>query len=138
VYGTPKPGTVMQIKNSPLLGNRPVWTVYDTAGDGYPGIIAVLLPDNLQGRLATSAYVSGERCFLYCPIAGEEMNMLRQDVAGTGAGEALAIGDVLMVDDGTGKVMQDSSGLRKPFVSLEVVAAGGTADVLVHCMYTGQ
>lgn len=140
IYGTPKPGTVMQVKATALIGGRPVWQVYDTAGDGYPGMVAVLLPDSLQGGLATTAYATGTHCFLYCPIAGEELNMLVADVSGTGTSgsEAKAIGDILMVDDGTGKLVDDSSGLRKPFILLEAQAEPISADALLHCMYTGQ
>ena len=140
VYGTPKPGTVMKVRATALVGGRPVWEVYDTTGDGYPGIVAVLLADQLQGGLATDAYVTGAHCFIYCPIAGEELNMLVADVAGTGTSgsEAKAIGDILMIDDGTGKLVDDSSGLRKPFILLEAQAEPVSADALLHCMYTGQ
>jgi hypothetical protein len=140
VYGTPKPGTVMKIKATALIGGRPVWQVYDVSADGIPGIVAVLLPDSLQGALATDAYVSGERCFLYCPIAGEELNMLVANVSGTGTSgsEAKAVGDVLMIDDGTGKLVDDSSGSSKPFVLLEAQTEPISADALLWCMYTGH
>jgi hypothetical protein len=140
IYGTPKPGTVMMIKATALIGGRPVWAVYDVSADGIPGIVAVLLPDTLQGQLATAAYVTGTRCFLYCPIAGEELNMLVADVSGTGTSgtEAKAVGDVMMIDDGTGKLVDDSSGSSKPFVLLEAQTEPISADALLHCMYTGH
>ena len=42
----------------------------------------------------------GTRCFLYAPIMGEEFNMRLADVAGTG--DDHSIGEMLMIDSGTG------------------------------------
>jgi len=138
VYGTPKPGTVMQIKAATEpVGGRHTWEVYNASADGDQRIIAVLLPDQLQGKIATDAYVTGSRCFLYCPAMGEELNML-VSAAGTGTGDSVAIGDLLIVDDGTGLLVATSSGEEsEPFVVMETltdVVAGGT---LTHCMFTG-
>src|SRR4051812_27733305 len=85
VSGTPKPGTMMEIKPSAgYAANRFTWQVFQPGTDGKKRLCVVLLPDQLQGKLATDAYVDGTRCFLYCPIPGEEMNILLADVAGTG------------------------------------------------------
>ncbi len=141
VSGTPKPGTVMQIVGgtAPVAG-RFTWEVYDADSDGDQRIIAVLLPDHLQGKTATDAYASGDRCYLYCPIMGEQLNMLIADVSGTGTAgsENKAIGDLLMVDDGTGKLI-DTTGSpeSEPFILLEVQAEPISADALLWCMYTG-
>jgi len=99
ISGTPSPGTVMQLvaATEPVAG-RYTWEVYDADADGDQRIIACLDRDGLVGQLATTAYVDGARCFLYCPIMGEEMNMLVA-AAGTGTGDAKAIGDLFMVDD---------------------------------------
>jgi hypothetical protein len=142
IDGTPKPGTVMQIKAATAAqGGRFTWEVFNTSADGEQRIIAVLLEDSLQGKAATAAYVDGDRCFLYCPIAGEMLNMLVADVAGTGttAAEAKAIGDLLMVDDGTGKLI-DTTGSpeSEPFILLEAQAEPISADALLWCMYTGH
>lgn len=136
VYGTPKPGTVMQIKAATAaIGGRFTWEVYTPGADGNQRPIAVLLPDHYQGRLATEAYASGERCFLYFPVAGEELNMLKGDVSGTA--DDFAIGDVLIVDNGTGKVIATTGTPEsEPFICLETVT-DPVADQLVHCMYTG-
>lgn len=138
VSGTPKPGTVMQIKAATEPeGGRHTWEVFNQASDGTLALIAVLLPDELQGKLATDAYVTATRCFLYCPIAGEELNMLVA-APGTGTGDSFAIGDRLMVDDGTGILVADSSGASVPFLVMETVADVVAAGSLVHCMYTGH
>lgn len=142
---TPKPGVVMEIDAGvAAVGGRFTWQEYGVNGgvgcvatDGDRGIIAVLLPDQLQGKTATDAYAAGDRCFLYCPIAGEELNMLFEDIAGTGTDQDIAIGDRFIVDDGTGKVMLSTGSVEaEPFVALET-QANITADTLIHCMFTG-
>lgn len=140
ISGTPKPGTVMQIKAATEpVGGRFTWEAYDRSHDAMPGLIAVLLPDTLQGKLNTDAYVSGERGFLYCPIAGEQLNMIIENVAGTA--DDYAIGDLLEVNDGTGKLQDAHTGTTHnysiPFVCLETIT-DPTADYLAHVMYTGH
>jgi hypothetical protein len=141
VSGTPKPGTVMQITAATApVGGRFTWEVANYGADGDQRLVAVLLPDSLQGKNATDAYVSGDRCFLYCPIAGEELNMLVADVD-TGTADTFAIGDLLMVDDGTGKLV-DTTGTpeSESFICLETNpdSTSTQTDMLVWCMYTGH
>jgi hypothetical protein len=135
VSGTPKPGTIMQIKAATAaVEGRFTWEAFNRNADGDFGICAVLLPDSLQGAPVDTAYVSGARCFLYVPLPGEEMNVLKLDVAGTA--DDFAIGDYLMVDDGTGKVLATTGptgAVWQPFICLETVT-DPTADQLVYCM----
>lgn len=138
VSGTPKPGTIMQLQaGTEPVGGRHTWEVFNQASDGTVALIAVLLPDALQGKLATDAYVSGTRCFLYCPVAGEELNVLVAH-AGTGTGDAIAIGDRFMVDDGTGLLIANSGGASVPFIALETLDDVVATGTLCHCMYTGH
>src|SRR3990172_2324427 len=87
IDGTPKPGTVMQVKaaTEPVNGKY-TWEVYNQAADGNmpQGPITVLLEDYLQGKTISDAYVSGTLGNLYCPLAGDMLLMLMLDVAGTG------------------------------------------------------
>lgn len=138
ITGTPKPGTVMQIDVSEGVDatGRFTWEAFNKSNDGDRGIIAVLLEDKYQGKLMTTAYAAGDRGFLYVPVAGEELNMLLQD-DGSGTSDDHALGEMLMVDDGTGKVMAaDSDPQATPFQLLETIT-DPTADQLVWCMYTG-
>lgn len=139
IDGTPKPGTCMQIKaaTEPVNG-RFTWEVYNTSADGEQRLVAVLLQKYSQGRLATDAYTDGERGQVYCPVAGEELNVLIGDIAGTAATSDFAIGDLLMIDDGTGKVV-DTTGTpeMESFILLETIT-DLTADYLAWCMYTGK
>ena len=136
ISGTPKPGTVMQISAAvEPIGGRPQWEVFNPAADGDQRLIAVLLPDKGQGKTATDAYVSASRGFLYCPLPGDELNMLIADVAGTG--DTHAIGDLLMVNDGDGLLIKTTGSPESEcFIVMETMAAL-TADTLVHCMFTG-
>lgn len=139
VSGTPKPGTVMQVKaaTEPVEGAY-TWEVYNPDADGNQRLIAVLLPDQLQGKLATDAYVDGDRCFLYCPIPGEELNMLVA-AAGTGTGDSQAIGDLLIVNDGDGLLIATTgSPESEPFMVMETLSDVVAAGTLCHCMYTGH
>lgn len=135
VSGTPKPGVIMELKAgvAPVNGRYTYQAFSGSSGAKTP--VIVLIEDKLQGKLATDAYVDGTRCFMYCPINGEELNMLFANIAGTG--DAFAIGDVMMTQTATGKLIADSSGASKPFKCMETVAAL-TVDTLVHCMFTGQ
>lgn len=138
VDGTPKPGTCMQIKAGvEPIGGRYTYEVYNKAADGARGQILVLCADQLQGKTADDAYVDGDRCFLYSPVMGEELNCLIGDVAGTGATSDFSIGDKLIVDDGTGKLV-DASGSEEsaPFELLETIT-DLAADYLAHVVYTG-
>lgn len=138
VSGTPKPGTIMQIKaaTEPVNGKF-TFEVYNRAADGDrpQGPHYILLEDNLQGKEVTDAYVTGTRCFLHALQPGDEVLALVANIAGTG--DSFAIGDLLIVDDGTGKLIATTGSPEcEPFMVAETMAAL-TADDLVHCIYTG-
>ena len=137
IDGTPKPGTCMQIKAGvAMVGGRFTYEVYAPGADGEQRAVLVLLPDHLQGRLHTDAYVSGTRGFLYCPAAGEELNMLVANISGTA--DDHSIGEVLMIDSGTGLLVTTTgSPEMESFICLEV-ATDPVADALLLCMYTGH
>lgn len=146
VSGTPKPGTVMQIQagTSPVTG-RFTWEAYNRAADAYrpQGPIAILDMDAEQGKLATDAYVSGTRGFLFIPWPGCELNCLLKDITGTGTGDEATVGINLTVDDGTGKLIKTAGSTEapatlqvEPFIALEA-EADVAADALIHVMFTG-
>lgn len=147
ISGTPKPGTIMELKKATALSSG-VWT-YEPAGttaangasegmaaDGNRIPIAVLLIDHLQGKTATDAYADADRGFLYFPVAGEEINVLLENQAGTA--DDFIIGSKLIVDDGTGKLLISAgSPESEPFICLEDVT-DMAADTLVWAKYTGR
>ncbi len=138
ITGTPKPGIMVQIDVSEAeIGGRWTWEPYNTDVDAESGLVAILLNDRGRGVGPTIAYADGERCFIYFPIPGEEINILLEDVAGTA--DDFAIGDRLIVDDGTGKFLATTGTSHvksEPFICLEVVT-DPVADTLIRAMFTG-
>mgnify|MGYP001309136796 CR=1 FL=1 len=115
IDGTPKPGTVMQLKSAvDQVNGKFTYEVYnrDADGDRPKGAIWVLLENKLQGKGITDAYVSGTLGQLYCPLPGDELLMLVGDVSGTG--DDHAIGDIMLE-----------------------AATDPTADALMLCEFTG-
>lgn len=133
---TSKPGTIMQIQAGVgLISGRQTWVAAAPGTDGKNVLVAVLLQDYLQGKLWSDAYIAGTRCFLYCPIAGEEMNVLCGEVAGTG--NTFSIGDRFIIDAEDGILVPESGSPQDTiFICLErdVQVVGST---LVWCMYMG-
>ena len=152
ISGTPKPGTHMQVKTAvEPVGGRPTWEAFSPAtgggpslgGDGVPGLIAVLDLDDLQGFGFNTSYVSGRQGAVWVPLPGDECNLRKADIAGTGtATEDLAIGDRLLVVQGTGFISKVAVGLvaspvAYPWQALETLV-DQPAETLVHCLRTGQ
>lgn len=133
VDGTPKPGTVMQIKAATAaVGGRFTWEAYNQTADGNRGLIAVLNRDYFQAKAATAAYADGDRCSIYIPAPGEELNMLCED-----QDAAIAISDRFIVDDGTGLLLATTGTPEsEPFIALEALA-DPAADQLCWTMFTG-
>ena len=138
IDGTPVPGTVMQIKAATeAVGGKFTYEVYNRGADGDrpQGAYAILLVDELQGLSITDAYVSGDQGRIYFPLHGDELLMLFQDVSGTG--DSHAIGDIMIVDDGTGKLIATTgTPEEEPFTSMETVTQP-LADTHVHTQFSG-
>lgn len=138
INGALKPGTVVQLDVSEGLNTgtgRPQFEAYAPGADGNQRLIGVLLQDDFKGKLASEAYVSGDQCKVYFPAPGEQLNMLLQDVAGTG--DDHAFGDILIVDNSTGKLIATTGTPEsEPFQLLEAIT-DPTADTLAHCIFTG-
>jgi len=137
VDGTPKPGTLMTLKaaTEPVSGMH-TYEAFNRDADGDLAEIAILLPDVEQGIDELTAFATGTVGKVYFPLMGETVNALVANLAGTA--DAFAIGDYLIVDNGTGKLIATTgSPQSEPFKVLETVA-GLTADKLVHVMYTGH
>ncbi len=140
VSGTPKPGTVMQLKaGTAAKGGRFTYEVYnrDADGDRPKGPLFILDIDYYQGKTKDDAYVDGSRCFLWVPLPGDEFNMLVAK-AGTGTGDAIAIGDQFIVNNGDGLLIATTGSVEsEPFISLEAVTDVTATGTLVHVQYTG-
>lgn len=144
ISGTPKPGTIMQVKaaTEPVMGRLTYETYAPGVGDGAPRALYILDIDYTQGKTEADAYVSGTRGFLYALRNGDEVNVRKADISGTGsATEDLAIGDRCLVVDGTGMISKVAVGIiaspvSYPFVVQETLT-DQPAESLVHCMVSG-
>ena len=137
ISGTPKPGTCMQVQaGTAMVGGRFTYEVYNADADGDQRTVWVLLPDRLQGKLHTDAYVSGTRGFLYAPAHGEELNMLVANISGTA--DDHTIGEIMMIDDGTGKLVTTTGSPENEAFQLLEAATDPTEDAWLLCQYTGH
>lgn len=135
---TPKPGQIVQIQTATAVqGNRYTWELYNVAADGSrpTGPFILLTEDIHQGKTTDDAYAAGARAFGAIMLPGCEFNGLLLNVAGTG--DDHAVGEVLIVDDTTGKfIATTGSPETEVAVCLEAVT-DPTADTLVHMQWTG-
>jgi hypothetical protein len=140
ISGTPKPGTILQIDPTVALkSGRHTWVVYnrDADGDRPAGPFGVLCEDSLQGKTVDDAYVSGEFApRIYMPVAGDELNLLFMNVAGTA--DDIAAGDIAIVDDGTGKVIKTTGTVETEVAVFLEAYVDPTADRLLWCKWSGQ
>lgn len=136
---TPKPGTIMQLQPATsLIGGRHTWELYnaDASGGRPKGPFIVLLENAYRGKTVSDAYDAGERAFGYIPVAGDELNLLLADVAGTGDDHTK--GEMLIVDDTTGKMVATTgSPETEVAMLLETPPADPTEDYLAWCQWTG-
>jgi hypothetical protein len=133
-----KPGTILQIDPSTALKHgKHTWVVYNRDADGNrpKGPFAVLDFDPYQGRTADTAYAAGDFAKMYIPLPGDELNLLFGNVSGTA--DDIALGDLLIVVDGTGKVIETTgSPETEVAVALEAIS-DPVADQLLWCRWTG-
>jgi hypothetical protein len=136
VSGTPVPGTCMTV----LAATEPVggvftYEVYNRDADGDRAPVAVLVEDNIQGRIITKAFTTLDNGQLFFPQQGDLLQMLVANISGTA--DSFAIGDYMIIEDGTGKLIATTgSPQMESFVIMETQSAL-TTDLHVLCQYTG-
>jgi hypothetical protein len=122
------------------------WTPYACSADGDPRIVAVVLDDPQGGYVACNAgvapantpvnqYAIGARCPIYVPLPGDWINVLAAGEAGTGSANAFAFGARFIIQHNTGKlIVESTSSVSAPFVSMEHIDMTPDTDTLVFCM----
>lgn len=128
---TPKPGTVMQRQQATaLVGNRYTYEIYNADADGGrpKGPWFILDMDMYLGKTATDAYAAGARCILFCPHQHCEFNGLVANIAGTGDDHVK--GEMLIVDDTTGKFIATTGSPETEVAQLNETITDPTADTL--------
>lgn len=136
-----KPGTCVQFKAGEAEdgGGRLTVEPYNAAASGVPQQVMILDADFQQGKTADDTLLAGKRVFVYCPLPGDELNMLVQDQSGTGATSDYSIGDPLKIEDTTGLLIDGALGTlgySNPFTVMENYA-DMSADTRLHVMFTG-
>lgn len=133
-----KPGTIMQIDASVALkAGKHTWVPYNRGADGDrpAGPFAVIAEDLYNGRDATTAVEAGALCRMVIPQPGDEINLLFLNQSGTA--DDVALGDIMIVDDGTGKVTPTTGSVETEIaVALEAIV-DPTADQLLWCRWSG-
>lgn len=135
------PGMIVQRDPSVALqGGRHTYKIYDRAADGDQPQGAFWVVTNLLGALTgktiTDSIAAGERMMVYSPMAGEELNLLVLNIAGTADDHAL--GEILMVDDGTGKLIATTGTPETEVAQLLEAITDPVADTLAWCEWSGH
>lgn len=139
------PGQVVQIDPTQTRqGGNWVGKVYTTGADGKrpKGAYFIVTEEGLAtyGRGITSAtsfdsYGAGQLATVYAPVNGDELNLLFKNVTGTG--DDVAAGDLMIVDDATGKfLVTTGSPDCEPAMALESIV-DPTADTLFWASWSG-
>lgn len=134
IVGTPKPGQFMEVDPTVVMDARGrfSWRVYQPGTDGLKRPIVILCENQLLGKLKTTAYADGDAGYMYCPINGDEVQILMKNETGTG--DAVALGDMLTFDSGTGKGVP-AAGTELIQCQAQEAIAGMTADTHVLVMF---
>ena len=108
IQDTSAPGTIMQLQynQSPAAGNMFNWLAGNLFNDGLKMLPVILLEDREQGFLATTAYVSGTKCFLYGAIPFDELNLLAGEAGGTT--NYYHVGDRFFIDAENGLLVPET------------------------------
>jgi hypothetical protein len=104
------PGSIVQIDPTVALrGGQHTVVFYNRDADGdQPKGDLILVTHEMQktiGKLATDAIPSGEMFQGYSPLPGDDVNLLLADANTGTTTEDIAADTMLMVDDGTGKLV---------------------------------
>lgn len=131
---TAYPGQCVQIDASVAqIGGRDTWVLYNRDADGNnpAGPHIILTEDSLQGKLATTQLVAGERVRGYVPVQGDELNLLLANLSGTA--DDHTAGEILMINDGDGKFIATTGTPEQEVAVLREDVTDPTADTLVYC-----
>jgi hypothetical protein len=135
------PGMVVLRDTSVALkGGKHTYKIYDESADGDQPTGAFWVVTNgllsLLGKLCSDSYAAGERVSLYSPVAGEELNLLLKDIAGTA--DDHAIGEKLVVDTATGKLIATTGSPETEVAQLLEAVTDPAADTLAWCQWSGH
>lgn len=132
------PGMIVQRDYTVALrGGRYTYKVYTRDADGNNpagGYWVVTERMNaLQGKTITDSYAAAQRCSFYSPRNGEELNLLLLNISGTG--DDHTIGEILIADTGTGKLIATTGSPEEEIAVLQETVTDPTADTVAFCVW---
>lgn len=135
------PGMIVQQDPTVALkSGRHTYKLYNRDADGnMPAGAYWVVTERLgalQGRSMSDSYAAGERCSLYAPYPGDELNLLISNLSGTG--DDHTAGEILMVDDGTGELIATTGSPESEVALLLEAVTDPTVDTLAWCRWTGH
>ena len=128
------PGTIMTMKlATAAVQGKFTYQPYNRDADGNNAMMFVLLEDYLQGKTIADAYTDGARIRMVVPLPGDEFLLRFGNASGTA--DDVAIGAMLIADDGTGEVIPTTGSPEyECAIALETLT-DPTADTALHCMW---
>jgi hypothetical protein len=130
------PGMIVQMDPSvSLIGNRHTFKIYNRDADGNNPAGAFYVVREHAYRDIDQPYAANEMLNLYVPLPGEEVNLLLANIAGTG--DDHTAGEILMVDDGTGKLIATTGSPEREVAMLLEDITDPTTDNLVWTVWGG-
>jgi hypothetical protein len=135
------PGMIVERDASVALkGGRHTYKYYAPGTDGEQprGAFWVVTEKLLafEGKTINDSYAAGGRVSLYSPQPGDELNLLVANLAGTADDHLL--GEVLIVDTGTGKLIATTGSPETEVAQLLEAITDPTADTLAWCQWSGH
>lgn len=140
------PGMVVERDVSVALkGGRHTYKYYAPGADGempkgsywvVTERLLALAGKGITDSVTFDSYGAGEKCSLYSPRAGEELNLLLANLAGTA--DDHAVGEKLMVDTGTGKLIATTGTPESEVAQTQEAVTDPTADTLVWAQWSGM
>ena len=123
-----------------LVNGRHTYKIYAESADGDQPTggfwVVTEMLNGLIGKTVNDSYAAGERCSLYAPEMGEDINLLVLNLAGTA--DDHAIGEKMMVDTGTGKLIVTTGTPETEVAQLLEAIVDPVADTLAWCQWSGH
>lgn len=132
------PGMALQRDATVALNNgKHTYKIYAPGADGENPLGAVWIVTErlnaLLGKTATDSYAAGSRVSLYAPQAGDELNLLIENLAGTADDHPLS--EKLMINHASGKFIVTTGSPENEHAQLLEAITDPTADTLAWCQW---
>jgi len=107
--------------------------VGNSAVDGERGTWLIVIEDANLSMTTLTAYAAGARVRVYCPVAGDEIQVLADETADT-----LVVGDKLICDVSEGNFIETTGAVESEGFTILETPGALTTDTLVLVECTGR